>query len=76
MPKIPLITGDQLIKTLSKHGFTLNRVKGSHHILVNSKTQITISIPVHKGRELGRGITLAIIKDAQIPLEEFLKSLK
>lgn len=73
MPNIPATSGQKLIKVLIKKGFLLNRISGSHHILVNTDRQITISVPVHKGKTLGKGITLAIIKDAQITVEEFLK---
>lgn len=75
MPKIPIINGAKLIKVLIKKGFVLNRVNGSHHILIHPQKQITISIPVHKGKTLGKGITLAIIKDSQVTIEEFLKLL-
>lgn len=75
MPKIPIINGTKLIRVLLKKGFVLNRVNGSHHILIHPQKQITISVPVHKGKTLGKGITLAIIKDSQITIEEFLKLL-
>lgn len=75
MPNIPIVNGVKLIKVLRKKGFLLNRIKGSHHILIHPKKQITISVPVHKGKTLGKGITLSIIKDAGITQEEFLKLL-
>ncbi len=73
MPKIPIVNGNQLIKVLIKNGFALNRISGSHHILIHPQKQITVSVPVHKGKTLGRGITLSIIKDAGLTVEEFLK---
>lgn len=76
MPKIPVTNGTAIIKVLLKKGFVLNRVNGSHHILIHPQKQITISVPVHKGKTLGKGITLAIIKDSQIAIEEFLKLLR
>lgn len=75
MPKIPIINGTKLIKVLIKKGFVLNRISGSHHILIHPQKQITISVPVHKGKTLGKGITLAIIKDSQVTIEEFFKLL-
>lgn len=75
MPNIPIVNGIKLIKVLRKKGFLLNRIKGSHHIFIHPQKQITISVPVHKGKTLGKGITLAIIKDAEITTEEFLKLL-
>lgn len=75
MPNIPVINGTKLIKVLRKKGFVLNRIKGSHHILIHPEKQITISVPVHKGKTLGKGITLAIIKDAGLTVEELLMLL-
>lgn len=51
----------------------LQRVHGSHHIFVRIEDKLTVSVPIHKGRDLGRGITLAILKDAKISPEEFIK---
>jgi predicted RNA binding protein YcfA (HicA-like mRNA interferase family) len=42
---------------------------------VNIKKKTSVSVPVHKGRDLGRGITLAILKDAEINLDKFLNDL-
>jgi len=73
MPKIPIITAEKLIKVLKKKGFVLDRVKGSHHIFTYSSQKLLVSVPVHKGQTLGRGITLGILKDAGITPEEFFK---
>lgn len=75
MPKIPVVTAQKLIKVLKKKGFILYRVKGSHHIFVKPSHNISVSVPVHKGKDLGKGITLAILKDAEIDIDEFLKFL-
>lgn len=75
MPKLPVVTAQKLIKVLKKKGFLLDRTHGSHHIFVRIKDQITVSVPVHKGRDLGRGITKAILDDARISTEEFPKLL-
>lgn len=76
MPKIPPIRAERLIKILKHQGFVLNRIKGSHHILVHIEKQIRLSIPVHHGTTLGKGITLSIIKDAGLSSEEFLSLLR
>lgn len=73
MSNIPTIKGQKLIKILQKQGFVLNRINGSHHIMIHPQKYITLSIPVHKGKTLGKGITLAIIKDSGLTIEEFLK---
>lgn len=76
MPKLSVVKARQLIKALKKGKFTLQRIHGSHHIFVRIEDKLTVSVPVHRGRDLGRGITLAILKDAKISVEEFVKLLK
>jgi predicted RNA binding protein YcfA (HicA-like mRNA interferase family) len=75
MPKIPVVKAEKLIKILKKNGFIHFRSKGSHQIFVNKEKKISVSVPVHKGRDLGRGLTLAILKDAEISLDKFLEDL-
>ena len=75
MPKVPVVKAEKLIKVLRKNGFIHFRTKGSHQIFVNKEKKISVSVPVHKGRDLGRGIALAILKDAEISLDEFLRNL-
>lgn len=66
MPKLPILTARKLIKILKKDGFRLARIEGSHNIFYHSIKKAIVSIPVHKGSDLGRGITLAILNDAKI----------
>lgn len=75
MSKFPIVTAKKLIKVLKKKGFQEDRQAGSHLILVHPITDKTISVPVHPGKTLGRGITLGILKDAEISREEFLRLL-
>jgi len=70
MPKLPRISGNDLLKILTKHfGFRSLRQKGSHITLTNDKVFITI--PLHP--ELDTGTLNAILKDAGINREDFLK---
>jgi len=75
MPKIPIISARKLVKVLKKKGFVLDHILGSHHIFYNSESKVTVSVPVHKGRDLGKGITLSILKDAKVAIEEFTELL-
>ena len=70
MTKLPVISGLQLIKLLTKHfSFRTLRQKGSHVTLTNDNSFITV--PLH--RELDRGTLKGILEDAKITREEFLK---
>ncbi len=70
MPKLPVVSGVELIKILTKHfGFKAIRQSGSHITLTNDISFITV--PLHP--ELDRGTLNAILKDAKISREEFMK---
>lgn len=53
----------ELVKLLEKNGWILERIHGSHYILVKKKQ--TISVPVH-GKDMKKGLELAILKKAGI----------
>jgi predicted RNA binding protein YcfA (HicA-like mRNA interferase family) len=55
-----------LIKILEQNGFTLKRVKGSHHLYYNSGNKKTVIVPFHGGKDLKKGTFIAILKQAGI----------
>ena len=73
MPRLPTVNARKLIKVLKRSGFVLSRTEGSHHIFYHPKKKIPVSVPVHKGRDLGRGLTKSLLKTAEISDKEFLK---
>lgn len=75
MSKFPSITARQFIKVLHKIGFQENRQKGSHLILVNPKTDQIVTVPIHQGKDLSKGLILGVLKDIKIDKDEFLKTL-
>lgn len=75
MPRIPTVSAKKLIKVLEKKEFSHYRTSGSHHIYIRQSDQARASIPVHHGKDLGRGLTVAILKDAGITPREFLELL-
>ena len=73
MPKLPRLSGRELLKLLAQFGFVFIRQKGSH-IIVKKKTtegEIGTVIPDHK--ELAEGTLKGILKQPQISLEKFLE---
>lgn len=75
MPNVPVVTARKLVNVLKKKGFVLQRTTGSHFIYVKHEGKLRASVPVHQGRDLGRGITRDILSDAGISIEEFLALL-
>lgn len=75
MTKLPVLSGKDVIKALSKIGFIHVRTKGSHAIL-NKQTgrgKVTIPVPLH--RELAKGTLKSIMRQAELELEDLLKLL-
>lgn len=70
-PRIPVITAKELVRALKRAGFTKDRQRGSHLTLINSTTDKTVTIPVHTGVDIGKGLLKKIIKDAGLTMEEF-----
>ena len=56
MPKLPVLSGEELIKLLKHDGFTIVRQKGSHVTL--QKQDYKTVVPLHN--DLSKGTLLAI----------------
>jgi len=56
------LSGRELVKLFKQNGWILDRIKGSHHIMRNTKTGEVIPIPVHGNRSLKKGLERALIK--------------
>lgn len=75
MPKLPVVSGKEVIKALSKIGFEHIRTKGSHAILnkQTEKGKVTIPVPLHS--EVAKGTLKSIMNQAELNLEDLLKLL-
>ena len=58
------MTGKKLIKLMINKGWRLDRISGSHHIMV--KDDKTISIPVHGNSDLPIGLLSKLLKQGEI----------
>ena len=56
------ITGGLLCRALERHGWKLLRVNGSHHVYGKDNVSFRISVPVHSGKPLKRGMLMHILK--------------
>ena len=73
MLKLPAIKGKDFVKFLESIGFRITRTKGSHVRLRFNDGRAT-TIPVHKNKDIPKGLLRKIIReDLEISLEEFLK---
>ncbi|MBI1805609.1 MAG: type II toxin-antitoxin system HicA family toxin [Ignavibacteria bacterium] len=73
MSSLPRISGRECVKALSKVGYVLRRQHGSHMILRRNEPFGQLVVPDHK--ELDRGTLRAIIRQANLNVNEFTKLL-
>jgi predicted RNA binding protein YcfA (HicA-like mRNA interferase family) len=74
MPPVPAVRGDRLIKALERAGFTVTRVRGSHHRLRHPDGRAT-TVPVHQGQDVPKGTLRAVLQDTGLTAGELLKLL-
>jgi predicted RNA binding protein YcfA (HicA-like mRNA interferase family) len=68
--RLPTISGDELARVIRLVGFIWDHTEGSHMILLHPDGR-RLSVPRH--RELGRGILRALIRNAGLTREEFIR---
>ena len=66
--KLPVISGEQLIKILVRNGFSVRRQAGGHVVLQNG--HIVFSVPLHD--ELKKGTLKAILSQSGLSVEDIL----
>jgi predicted RNA binding protein YcfA (HicA-like mRNA interferase family) len=59
------MTGKQLKKLLEDNGWCLDRISGSHHIMIQEGNR-SVPIPMHGNADLPKGLLNAILKQAGI----------
>jgi predicted RNA binding protein YcfA (HicA-like mRNA interferase family) len=73
MPKLPVVSGKEVIKALLKVGWTQARTKGDHVSLTKQGSIYTISVPLHD--EISKGLLRKILKETEISVETFIELL-
>lgn len=75
MPRLPVLTATELVPVLEKVGFQVVRQKGSHVRMRHPDGRV-VTVPVHPGQDIGRGLLRKIIRDAELTRDEFIALLK
>jgi predicted RNA binding protein YcfA (HicA-like mRNA interferase family) len=68
-PKLRQLTARELIAILRRHGFEIDRQSGSHAVLIHADGR-RVTVPVHSGRTLGKGLIRSIMNDARLTRED------
>jgi predicted RNA binding protein YcfA (HicA-like mRNA interferase family) len=73
--KLPIVSGEDMIRVLKRFGYEAIRQKGSHVRLRNESDaqRLPVTVPLHK--ELAKGTLKNILSDSGITLDELLNHL-
>jgi predicted RNA binding protein YcfA (HicA-like mRNA interferase family) len=61
------MNGKEIIAKLKAAGWALDRINGSHHIMV--KDGKAVPVPVHGSKEVGTGLVAAIARQSGVKLK-------
>ncbi len=64
---------ERAVKAFIKAGWELRKAKGSHTKLTKENNPNILSIPIHKGKAIKKGLLLDQIKKAGMTIEAFLE---
>jgi predicted RNA binding protein YcfA (HicA-like mRNA interferase family) len=62
------MNGKDIVAKLKAAGWTLNRVRGSHHVTV--KDGRAVPVPVHGSQDVGAGLVVAIARQSGVDLKK------
>lgn len=71
--RLPVISGDALVRALRRAGWEVVRQRGSHVRLKHPDRRTPLTVPLH--RELKRGTLAGILGDAGLDSDEFRQLL-
>ncbi len=71
MPKLPRVSGAEVVRALERLGFVVARQRGSHIVLRRGSSGCVV--PNH--RELKTGTLAGVLKQAGVSAEDFMNAL-
>ena len=72
MPRLPVVSGNELVRLLEASGFRIVRQKGSHVSLQKGKLRAVV--PLHD--ELAKGTLLGILKQCGLSKEDLIHMIE
>jgi predicted RNA binding protein YcfA (HicA-like mRNA interferase family) len=69
MSDFPSLSGRALLRALQRLGFSVLRIKGSHHFISHEDGRTTV-VPIHRGETIGPGLLAKILRDCEVTRDE------
>jgi len=73
MPRLPVLSGAQVVRAFIRAGWRVDRQRGSHVVLIKQGHIASLSVPQH--RELAPGTLRALIRASGMSVDEFTSLL-
>ena len=73
MAQLPVISGAKLVRAFEKAGWSQDRRRGSHVVMLKPGCNVSLSVPQH--REIAPGTLRALIRLAGMTVDEFVALL-
>ena len=70
MPKLPVVSGPDLVRAFERAGWVIARQRGSHVIMLKPGHIASLSIPMHKS--IAPGTLRSLLRISGITLEDML----
>jgi len=70
---MPQVTARELVRFLKAQGFAEDRQTGSHLTLWHEGRRTSVTVPIHTGCDIGRGLAVRILKDAGFSVDDYLR---
>ncbi len=71
MSRLPALKADKVIRKPRRAGFQVDHITGAHYIMRHPDGRQTV-VPYHAGQDIKRGVLRAIIRQAELSVDEFL----
>jgi predicted RNA binding protein YcfA (HicA-like mRNA interferase family) len=76
LPSLPTLDGKDVVRALEKAGYRAVRQSGSHVVMRSADGTRSVPVPMHGVRNLGPGLTRAIVRQAGLTVDAFVELLK
>ena len=76
MPKLPRLSGQEIIRALERLGFVQARQRGSHVVMKKSMPEGSIGCVVPLHSEVATGTLHSILKQAKVAPDDFINVVK
>jgi predicted RNA binding protein YcfA (HicA-like mRNA interferase family) len=75
MPKLPRVTGNELLRALTSLGWVTVAQRGSHAQLKHPTRSGRVTIPLHAGKTISPHLLMSILRQSGVSADELRSAL-